>query len=114
MTTGDGETGVSRRRSRGDSGEKEGKEVKDLSEAAMEEAELEGWEVILPLLLVARTSVDLCELLDRRECCETERSCWRGDVSPGADSSVSIAAVDGGVVDDAAGAFSLLCCAAQV
>lgn len=65
-----GEVGVSGRLSRGDSssGEKEGNEVKDLSEAAMDEAELEGCDVNLALLLLARTIVDLCELLDRADC----------------------------------------------
>ena len=33
------------RSSRGDSGEKEGNEVRDLSEGAMEEAELDGYDV---------------------------------------------------------------------
>lgn len=80
VITGVGEVGVSRRSSRGDSGEKEGKEVKDLSEAAIEEAELEGWEVSRALLLLTRTSVDLCELLDRKEVCEMERSSSKGDV----------------------------------
>lgn len=66
---GEGEVGVSSRPSRGDSGEKEGKDVRDLSEAAIDEAELEGWDVNLALLLlVARTTVDLWELLDRTDC----------------------------------------------
>lgn len=88
VMTGVGEMGVSRRSSRGDSGEKEGKDVKDLSEAAIEEAELEGWEVSLALLLLTRTSVDLCELLDRKEVCEMERSSSSGDVD--IDASVSM------------------------
>jgi hypothetical protein len=33
------------RSSRGESGENDGNEIKDLSEGAIEEAELEGWDV---------------------------------------------------------------------
>lgn len=65
--TGVGEVGVSGR-SCGESGEKEGKEVRDLSDGAMEEAELEGWEASLALLLPVYNMVDLCELLDRADC----------------------------------------------
>lgn len=88
VVTGEGEVGVPRRSSRGDSGEKEGKEVKDLSDGAMEDAELDGCEVSLALLLLARTVVDLCELLDRADCSERERSSCSGDVDMGADADV--------------------------
>lgn len=77
---GEGEVGVSGRLSRGDSGEKEGNEVRDLSEAAMDEAELEGCEVNLARLLGARPMVDLWELLDRADCWEPVRWSWSGDV----------------------------------
>lgn len=88
VMTGVGDVGVSSRSSRGDSGEKEGKDVRDLSEAAIDEAELEAWDVSLALLLLTRTSVDLCELLDRKEVCEIERSSSSGDVD--IDASVSM------------------------
>lgn len=91
VMTGVGEVGVSMRWSCGDSGENEGNEVKDLSEAAIEEAELDGCEVNLALLLLARTVVDLCELLDRKDCCETGRSSWSGgDADADAEVSVSM------------------------
>lgn len=78
--TGDGEVGVSGRWSEGDSGEKEGNDVRDLSDAAMDEAELDGCEAMRALLLLARTVDDLWELLERIDCCEMERSSCSGDV----------------------------------
>lgn len=80
MVTGEGEVGVSGGLSRGDSGEKEGNEVRDLSEAAIEEAELDGCDVNLALLLGARPIVDRWELLDLADCWEPVRSSWSGDV----------------------------------
>lgn len=57
---GDGEEGVLGTSSRGETGEKLGKETRDLSDSAIEVAELEGCDVSLPLLLlVARTVADL-------------------------------------------------------
>lgn len=64
----------------GESGEKEGKLVSDLSsEAAMELAELEGWELSFDRL--ARTVCERPLLMDVALCCETERS--RGRVGSG-------------------------------
>lgn len=105
-----GEVGVSRRSSRGDSGEKEGKDVKDLSEAAIDEAELEGCEGSLVLLLLPRTRVDLCELLDRKEVCEMERSSSSGDVD--IEASVSMIRLVLGQIVRLASTSSSLCCSA--
>ena len=60
---------------RGDSGEKEGNEVSDLSDGAMEDAELDGYEVNL---LRARAVLEVRErwlrVVERTDCCDTERS----------------------------------------
>jgi hypothetical protein len=47
--------------------------VSDLSEAAMDEAELEGCEVVF-LDLDGRTVPDRWLLMDVADCCETDRS----------------------------------------
>ena len=56
--------------SRGESGEKEGNEVSDLSEGAMEDAELEGWE---SSFLRAR-ALERWLRVETPDCCEMERS----------------------------------------
>lgn len=61
--------------SRGDSGEKDGKEVKDLSEAAIEEAELDGCEVNLALWRDLVRIVCLPPLLaEAADSCDVDRS----------------------------------------
>jgi len=67
-------------------GEKEGKEVRDLSEAAMDEAELEGCEVFF-LDLDGRTVPDRWLFIDVADCCEIERS--RGTVTADSESIAS-------------------------
>lgn len=82
---GDGEDGVLGASSRGETGEKLGKETRDLSDSAIEVAELEGCEVSFPLLLlVARTVADLCDLVEWTDACEMERSSSSGDVEASA------------------------------
>lgn len=60
---------------RGDSGEKEGNEVSDLSDGAMEDAELDGYDVNL---LRARAVLEVRDrwlrVVERTDCCDTERS----------------------------------------
>jgi len=67
--------------SRGDSGEKEGKEVSDLSDAAIEEAELDGCEI--SFLRWWRTVPDRWLLIEAPDCdcCETERSSGAEEVA---------------------------------
>lgn len=62
--------------SRGESGENDGKEVRDLSEGDVGEAELEGCEgcEFSFALLPALTVVDFWLLTETTECWETERS----------------------------------------
>ena len=82
---GEGEDGVLGASSRGETGEKLGKETRDLSDSAIEVAELEGCEVSFPLLLlVARTVADLCDLVEWTDACEMERSSSSGDVEASA------------------------------
>jgi hypothetical protein len=69
----------------GDSGEKLGNEVSDLSDSAIEAAELDGCEVSLALfLLLARAVVDLSDLVEWTETCETDRSSSSGGVEASA------------------------------
>jgi hypothetical protein len=56
--------------SRGDSGENDGNEVRDLSEAAMDDAELEGCDVSF----LRVRAVDRWLHIEVADCCETERS----------------------------------------
>lgn len=56
--------------SRGESGENDGNEVRDLSEAAMDDAELEGCDVSFLRVRAA----DRWLLIEVADCCETERS----------------------------------------
>jgi hypothetical protein len=81
----DGALGVSSSSSCGETGEKLGNETRDLSDSAIEVAELEGCDVSLPLLLlVARTVADLCDLVECTDACEMERSSSSGDVEASA------------------------------
>lgn len=90
--TGDGEVGVIGRSSRGESGEKLGKDVSDLSDSAIEAAELEGCEVSFALfLLLDPAVVDLSDLLERTETCETDRSSSSGFVEASASILTSLA-----------------------
>ena len=76
-------SGVRGRPNDGEPGEKEGKEVRDLSEAAMEEAELDGCEVIFALDLdLARRVCPLALLMEAVDSCDVERSrCAEGSGS---------------------------------
>jgi hypothetical protein len=58
------------RSSRGESGEKEGNEVNDLSEGAMEDAELDGCDVSF----FRARAVDRWLLIEVADCCDIERS----------------------------------------
>lgn len=60
--------------SRGDSGEKDGNEVNDLSEAAMEDVELDGCEVSLALCRDLVRIVCLPLLAEALDSCDVERS----------------------------------------
>ena len=85
LELGEGETGEGEREEglrskkdsswRGDSGEKDGNEVSDLSDGAMEDAELDGYDVNL---LRARAVLEVRErwlrVVERTDCCDTERS----------------------------------------
>ncbi len=71
-----GASGERRLPSRGDPGEKEGNEVSDLSDAMMDEAELDGSDTSLALLDEARTAVDRWLLTDVPDCWDMER--WSG------------------------------------
>lgn len=86
-----GEVSVPACSSWGDSGENEGKDVKDLSEGAIEEAELPAWEVWDGrrfLLLFVRKVVERWELRERTESWEMERSSSSGEVDVKASESI--------------------------
>lgn len=60
---------------RGDSGEKDGNEVRDLSEGAMEDAELDGYDFnFLRERAVLEVRERWLRAVEMTDCCDTERS----------------------------------------
>lgn len=76
-------SGVRGRPNDGEPGENEGNDVSDLSDAAMEEAELDGWEVIFARDRdLARRVCPLVLLMEAVDSCDVERSrCAEGSGS---------------------------------
>jgi hypothetical protein len=70
------------RSSRGESGEKEGNDVRDLSDGAIDEAELEGWDISF----LRPRALDRWLLIEVPDCCEMERS-------SGADAAAMVASM---------------------
>lgn len=89
---------------RGDSGEKEGNEVSDLSDGAMEDAQLDGYDVNL---LRARAVLEVRErwlrVVERTDCCDTERS--RG-ATAAAEAMTAAGVVGVGVVSSMSSSWS--------